>query len=237
MASRPSCLRPGSSRPRIPPGPSAAAPTPTSSRTSTTVTRCAGPAGRCASRSTGARAGRPGSPSLRPPSSSTAQCPRRRRESSRFPRRRTSSFSPRTSGSRTLSPACATCSTSRCSSPRRTPPRSRSSRAPGTWRGSGRRRGRSWNRCSWEAGRHRPSASGPAISWAPANRRCSRCTSRVGRRPSGRCRLGAQSAFRPAVDEPWRSKAKRSLRTLGNLSEVKSRHEDELGREGRQLRR
>jgi hypothetical protein len=47
----------------------------------------------------------------------------------------------------------------------------------------------------------------------------------------------AASDFRPAVDEPWRSKAKRSLRTLGNLGEVKSRHEDELGREGRQLRR
>lgn len=47
----------------------------------------------------------------------------------------------------------------------------------------------------------------------------------------------AASDFRPAVDEPWRSKARRSFRTLGNLGEVKSRHEDELGREGRQLRR
>jgi hypothetical protein len=47
----------------------------------------------------------------------------------------------------------------------------------------------------------------------------------------------AASDFRPAVDEPWRSKARRSIRTLGNLSETKSRHESELGHEGRQLRR
>jgi hypothetical protein len=47
----------------------------------------------------------------------------------------------------------------------------------------------------------------------------------------------AASDFRPAVGEPWRSKAKRSLRTLGNLGTPKSRHEDQLGREGRQLRR
>lgn len=47
----------------------------------------------------------------------------------------------------------------------------------------------------------------------------------------------AMSDIRPAVDEPWRSKARRSLHTLGNLGAAKSRHEDELGREGRQLRR
>jgi hypothetical protein len=45
------------------------------------------------------------------------------------------------------------------------------------------------------------------------------------------------SDVRPAVDEPWRSKARRSLRALGNLGASKSRHESELGPEGRQLRR
>ncbi|MGH2980973.1 MAG: nucleotidyltransferase family protein [Solirubrobacterales bacterium] len=47
----------------------------------------------------------------------------------------------------------------------------------------------------------------------------------------------AASDFRPAVGEPWRSKARRSLRTLGSLGTAKSRHEGRLGREGRQLRR
>lgn len=45
------------------------------------------------------------------------------------------------------------------------------------------------------------------------------------------------SDVRPAVDEPWRSKVRRSLRALRNLGTAKSQHEDELGREGRQLRR
>jgi Uncharacterised nucleotidyltransferase len=47
----------------------------------------------------------------------------------------------------------------------------------------------------------------------------------------------AASDFRPAVGEPWRSKARRSLRTLGHLGAPKSLHERELGREARQLRR
>jgi hypothetical protein len=48
---------------------------------------------------------------------------------------------------------------------------------------------------------------------------------------------GLASDLRPAVDEPWRSKVRRSLRALGNAGETKSRHEEELGPEGRQLRR
>jgi hypothetical protein len=42
---------------------------------------------------------------------------------------------------------------------------------------------------------------------------------------------------RPAVDEPWRSKVRRSLRALRNLRATKSQHDNELGRESRQLRR
>lgn len=45
------------------------------------------------------------------------------------------------------------------------------------------------------------------------------------------------SDVRPALDEPWRSKVRRSLRAVRNLGAAKSQHEDELGREGRQLRR
>jgi hypothetical protein len=48
---------------------------------------------------------------------------------------------------------------------------------------------------------------------------------------------GVASDLRPAVEEPWRSKVRRSLRALGNAGETKSRHEEELGPEARQLRR
>ena len=41
----------------------------------------------------------------------------------------------------------------------------------------------------------------------------------------------------PAADEPWGAKARRSLRALRNLRASKSRHEAELGPEGRQLKR
>jgi len=43
--------------------------------------------------------------------------------------------------------------------------------------------------------------------------------------------------LRPAVEEPWRAKAMRSVRALRNAGASKSQHEAELGREGRQLRR
>jgi Uncharacterised nucleotidyltransferase len=42
---------------------------------------------------------------------------------------------------------------------------------------------------------------------------------------------------RPALDEPWRAKARRSLRALRHLRATKSQHDYELGRESRQLRR
>jgi Uncharacterised nucleotidyltransferase len=48
---------------------------------------------------------------------------------------------------------------------------------------------------------------------------------------------GMASDLRPAVEEPWRSKMRRSLRALGNAGETKSRHEEELGPDARQLRR
>ena len=48
---------------------------------------------------------------------------------------------------------------------------------------------------------------------------------------------GLASDIRPAREEPWRSKVRRSLRALRNAGETKSRHEEELGAEGRQLRR
>ena len=48
---------------------------------------------------------------------------------------------------------------------------------------------------------------------------------------------GVASDLRPAVEEPWRSKVRRSLRALGNAGETKSRHEEELGPDARQLRR
>jgi Uncharacterised nucleotidyltransferase len=48
---------------------------------------------------------------------------------------------------------------------------------------------------------------------------------------------GVASDLRPAVDEPWSAKVRRSLRALGNAGETKSRHEEELGPDARQLRR
>ncbi|HXV32459.1 MAG TPA: nucleotidyltransferase family protein [Gaiellaceae bacterium] len=48
---------------------------------------------------------------------------------------------------------------------------------------------------------------------------------------------GVASDLRPAMGEPWRAKVKRSLRALANAGRTKSRHEEELGREARQLRR
>ncbi|HSE82686.1 MAG TPA: nucleotidyltransferase family protein [Gaiellaceae bacterium] len=47
----------------------------------------------------------------------------------------------------------------------------------------------------------------------------------------------AAADLAPAADEPWRAKARRSLRALRNLGASKSKHEDELGPEGRQLPR
>lgn len=48
---------------------------------------------------------------------------------------------------------------------------------------------------------------------------------------------GLASDLRPAVHEPWRSKVRRTVRALGNAGATKSRHERELGPDGRQLRR
>jgi hypothetical protein len=48
---------------------------------------------------------------------------------------------------------------------------------------------------------------------------------------------GVASDLRPAVEEPWRAKVRRSLRALGNAGETKTRHEEELGPDARQLRR
>lgn len=48
---------------------------------------------------------------------------------------------------------------------------------------------------------------------------------------------GLASDLRPAVEEPWRSKLRRSLRALGNAGQTKSQHEEELGPDARQLRR
>lgn len=57
-------------------------------------------------------------------------------------------------------------------------------------------------------------------------------------RPAARvAAAGVASDLRPAVEEPWRSKMRRSLRALGNAGETKSRHEEELGPDARQLRR
>jgi Uncharacterised nucleotidyltransferase len=47
----------------------------------------------------------------------------------------------------------------------------------------------------------------------------------------------AAADFVPAADEPWRAKARRSLRALRNLGAPKSQHDEELGPERRQLRR
>jgi hypothetical protein len=48
---------------------------------------------------------------------------------------------------------------------------------------------------------------------------------------------GLVGDLRPAVEESWSAKARRSARAVRNLGASKSEHESELGREGRQLRR
>ena len=57
------------------------------------------------------------------------------------------------------------------------------------------------------------------------------------RRAAAVAAANVASDLRPAVEEPWRSKVRRSLRALANAGATKSQHEDELGREGRQLGR
>ncbi|HXV58585.1 MAG TPA: hypothetical protein VD704_12020, partial [Gaiellaceae bacterium] len=56
-------------------------------------------------------------------------------------------------------------------------------------------------------------------------------------RAAGVAAAGVASDLRPAVEEPWRAKVRRSLRALANAGETKSRHEEELGPDARQLRR
>ena len=48
---------------------------------------------------------------------------------------------------------------------------------------------------------------------------------------------GVMDDLRPAAQEPWRAKARRTIRALRNVRASKSRHDAEIGPERRQLRR
>ncbi|HEU4450266.1 MAG TPA: nucleotidyltransferase family protein [Gaiellaceae bacterium] len=57
------------------------------------------------------------------------------------------------------------------------------------------------------------------------------------RRALGVAAASVASDLRPAMNEPWRAKARRSGRALANARAARSEHKRELGREGRQLPR